>query len=107
MIKEPDFIAELYYHTAEEGGRATFAVTGYRPHIKFDVHEMQTSGSQHFIGTSQIYPGDNVMCKITMVSPQIFKNLLEVGSKFKFMEGSRVIGFGVVNEILNPILLKK
>ena len=46
---EPSFIAILKYRTAEEGGRKTFANSGYRPAIKFPFSEMLTTGIQNFI----------------------------------------------------------
>jgi translation elongation factor EF-Tu-like GTPase len=45
----PDFIALLKYRTSADGGRQTPAFSGYRPTIKFDFAEMQTSGQQTFI----------------------------------------------------------
>jgi translation elongation factor EF-Tu-like GTPase len=47
--KQADFIATLTYRTTEQGGRKTAAVSGYRPQVKFDFAEMQTSGQQTFI----------------------------------------------------------
>jgi translation elongation factor EF-Tu-like GTPase len=97
----PDFIATLKYYTAEEGGRRTPAKSGYRPQIKFDFEEMQTSGQQTFIDKEIVYPGDTVKAEIKMLSPMIFNTRLSNGMTFQFREGARVIGIGQIIEILN------
>ena len=51
MIKNADFIAELRYRTIEQGGRKTPVSSGYRPQLKFNFTEMQTTGHQFFIRT--------------------------------------------------------
>ena len=99
--RAPDFIATLKYHTTEEGGRLTPANSGYRPQVKFDFEEMQTSGQQVFIDKEVVYPGDTVMAEITMASPGIFKGRLLEGMTFEFREGAKIIGTGTVVEILN------
>jgi len=108
MVKSPDFIAELYYRTTEEGGRKTpvFA-TGYRPQVKFPFIEMQTSGQQTFLNKDIVYPGETVIAEIAIISPQFFFNKLNIGSEFDFREGSRIIGTGKIIEILNQDLLFK
>jgi elongation factor Tu len=62
---------------------------------------MQTSGQQVFIDKEVVYPGDTVKAEITMASPGIFRGRLSEGMAFGFREGSRVIGTGMVIEILN------
>ena len=105
MNKSPDFIAELYYRTAEEGGRNTPAFSGYRPQVKFSFSEMQTSGQQKFLGTDRANPGDTVKAEIAILSPHFFLKQLFVGIKFEFREGSRIVGTGKILEILNRDLL--
>jgi translation elongation factor EF-Tu-like GTPase len=55
--RSPDFVATLIYRTTEEGGRRTPAKSGYRPQVKFDFVEMQTSGQQVFMDKEWVYPG--------------------------------------------------
>jgi translation elongation factor EF-Tu-like GTPase len=99
-----DFIAVLKYHAAEEDGRSTPAYSGYRPHVKFDFEEMQTSGQQVFIGKETVLPGDTVTAEITIASPKIFKNQLSCGMVFEFREGAKIIGTGRIIKILNSEL---
>lgn len=102
-----DFIAELQYLTTEQGGRNTpvFA-TGYRPQIKFDFNEMQTSGQLTIIDKEIVYPGDKVEAKIKILSPDYFANCLTEGMNFEFREGSKVIGTGEIKYIVNDKLEK-
>jgi len=101
-----DFIAELQYLTTEQGGRQTPAHSGYRPQVKFDFTEMQTSGQQTFIDKETVYPGDTVNAKIKIVSPDYFAGSLTEGMKFEFREGATLIGTGQIKDIVNDKLEK-
>ena len=67
------FIAELKYKTAEEGGRKTPAYNGYRPQVKFNFSEKQTSGSQKFLDKEKANPGETITSEITVLTPDFFK----------------------------------
>ncbi len=105
-FKMVDFIAKLQYLTTEQGGRKTPAINGYRPQLKFDFTEMQTSGQQTFIGKETVFSGDTVEAKIKMLSPDYFAGCLKEGMEFEFREGSRIIGTGEIKYIVNDKLLK-
>ncbi len=102
-----DFIADLQYLKTEQGGRKTpvFA-TGYRPQIKFDFDDMQTSGQQTFLNKDIVYPGETVEASIKIISVKHFENTLTEGMIFEFREGSRIIGTGKITDILNDKLKK-
>ena len=106
-FKKVDFIAELTYFTIEQSGRKSPATSGYRPQIKFDFTEKQTSGQQTFIDKEIVYPGDKVLAKIKVLSPHFFSDSLEEGMKFEFREGARIIGIGELKNIINDRLEKK
>ena len=103
---QADFIATLTYLTAEQGGRKTPAKSGYRPHIKFDFDEMQTSGEQTFIDREIVFPGDTVEAEIKILSVKHFANKLTEGMTFDFSEGSILIGKGKIKRIKNETLKK-
>ena len=107
MTKNLDFIAKLKYRTIEKGGRKTLANFGYRPQLKFDFTEMQTSGHQFFIETNSVKPGETVLAQIGMNSTQFYENKLEIGMEFEFREGATIIGIGKIIKILNKSLKKK
>jgi hypothetical protein len=101
-----DFIAILTYKTAEQGGRKTAAKTGYRPQVKFDFEEMQTSGQQTFIDRELVFPGDTVEAEIKILSVDHFANKLTEKMMFEFREGATVIGTGIIKHIINDKLKK-
>jgi len=105
-FKKVDFIAELQYLTSEQGGRKTPAKSGYRPQVKFDFREMQTSGQQIFIDKETVFPGDKVDAKIKILSPDYFADSLTEGMNFEFREGATVIGTGQIKYIVNDRLEK-
>jgi translation elongation factor EF-Tu-like GTPase len=72
--------------------------------LAFSNH--QTSGQQKFLNKQIVYPGDKVSAEISIISTHFFIDKLEVGLRFDFMEGSRIIGTGVITGILNPVLQK-
>ena len=101
---EADFIATLTYLTTEQGGRQTPAFSSYRPQVKFEFAEMQTSGQQTFIDRNIVYPGDTVEAEIKIISVDYFAGQLKEKMKFDFREGSRIIGTGQIKHILNDKL---
>ncbi len=101
-----DFIATLTYKTTEQGGRKTPAQNGYRPQVKFDFDEMQTSGQQNFIDRELVFPGDTVEAEIKILSVDHFANKLNEKMEFEFREGATVIGRGIIKHIINDKLKK-
>jgi len=104
--KGVDFIAELKYLTPKEGGRKTPAFSGYRPAVRFEFSEMQTSGQQTFLNKQIVYPGDTVEAEIRIVSVEYFANCLAEGMTFEFREGPNIIGTGKIIKIVNDSLRK-
>jgi hypothetical protein len=103
-LSKADFIATLTYKTTEQGGRKTPAKSGYRPQIKFNFEEMQTSGEQTFIEHKMVFPGNMVNAEIKLLSPEYFENKLHYGTKFEFREGETIIGTGKIIHIINEKL---
>lgn len=101
-----DFIAELTYLTTQEGGRKSPAKSGYRPHVKFDFDDMQTSGQQTFIDKEWVNPGEDAMAKIKILATDHFAHSLTEGMKFEFREGAHLIGTGQIKYIVNSKLEK-
>lgn len=106
IFSKVDFIAELQYLTTAQGGRKTPACSGYRPQVKFDFTEMQTSGQQIFVDRETVYPGDKAEAKIKIFSPDYFANSLTEGMNFEFREGATLIGTGKIKRIINDKLEK-
>ena len=62
----------MTYLTVEQGGRKTPAFSGYRPQVKIEFAEMQTSGQQTFIDRQIVYPGDTIDAEIKIISVDYF-----------------------------------
>lgn len=108
MVKkrEPDFLAEIYYFSTEQGGRFHYASSGFRPQVKFDGRNEMTSGEQLFADRSKVFPGETVRAETRLLSPHFFNNFLFVGQGFDVKEGLAIVGRGKVLAIINPLLIK-
>lgn len=105
-FEEIDFLAELQYLTTENGGRNSYALSGYRPQVKFPFSEMTTSGQQIFIDKEYVFPGDNVEAKIKILSPELFQNMLYQNLNFEMREGAKIVATGKITRIINENLQK-
>lgn len=106
-LREPhanDFVAELTFPPATNGGPNTAHHSGYRPQLMFDFSPHQTSGRQIYLKKYTALPGESVTAMIKMASPNLFYGMLRAGQAFQFLEGDTLIGSGVVIEIFNPLL---
>ncbi|OED48099.1 hypothetical protein AB832_00385 [Flavobacteriaceae bacterium (ex Bugula neritina AB1)] len=102
-----DFIAELQFLTAEQGGRKNPAASGYRPHIEFEGHkDYITSGQQTYLGQDTVAPGETVLAEIAILSKEQFTSQLYEDMKFTFYEGKHIMGYGKIIEIVNMNLKK-
>lgn len=101
----PDFIARVMYLTAEQGGRKGYAISGYRPHVKFEGRKELTSGEQRFIDKEKVFPGETVTAEIRIIMKDIFKSSLFVGQNFEVMEGSRLVAREEILEVINSSLI--
>ena len=101
-----DFVAQLYFKSTEDGGRTSFALSGYRPQVKFNFTEMQTSGQQTYIDNQMVFPGDNINALIKLTTFEHLKGKLREGTTFEFLEGDRLIGTGRILILKNEELKK-
>ena len=99
-----DFVAQLCFKKTEDGGRTNFALSGYRPQVKFGFTEMQTSGQQTYIDNKMAFPGDNINALIKLTTKEHLNGKLREGSNFEFLEGDKVIGTGRILLIKNDEL---
>ena len=104
MDLKPHFLALLTYLTAEDGGRKTPAISGFRPGIKFPFNDDIFVSIQTFIDTDLAFPGDIINAEITLINTEYFNGKIYEGLDFDFFEGPTLIGHGVIKRILNPEL---
>jgi hypothetical protein len=106
--QKPDFIALLNYKSTENGGRKTAAHSKYRPLVEFPGLLPLTGGEQTFLDKEIVYPGENVLASIRIMSVDSFLNKLYVGQKFNICEvPGLVLGTGEILELVNKKLEKK
>jgi len=72
MENKTDFTAYLNFLPTESGGRKTAAKSGYRPQVEFEFTKITSSGSQNYIGRDLVFPGENILAEIRILSPQFF-----------------------------------
>lgn len=101
-----DFVAQLYFKKTEDGGRIDFALSGFRPQVKFNFAEMQTSGQQTYIDNKMAFPGDNINALIKLATTEHLKGQLKEGTTFDFLEGDTLIGTGRILKLKNEELIK-
>jgi len=92
----------VQFISAEAGGRSltTYIKEPYRPHLR--VGDGEYLGIEYIEGQDEpIPPGIGVNAKVKFVySPQVNYDALRVGEQFVVLEGSRIVGVGVVTGLL-------
>ena len=94
ITPHPEFVAEVYVLSKEEGGRHTPFFTNYRPQFYFRTTDVTGVVSLQE-GTEMVMPGDNVTIDVTLIHPIA----IEEGTRFSIREGGRTVGSGVVTTI--------
>lgn len=93
-----DIEAEIYFLTAEEGGRSVPAYTGYRPQFYYNEHDWDASHIYPDVEAAN--PGETVRAYLGFLSPQEHLGKVHVGMEFLIREGVRTVGKGVITKIL-------
>ncbi len=104
-MRAPDVEADITLLSTAEGGRAIPASSGYRPQHKV-LGEISTSATHHYIGCSELLPGQTAHGTITFMFPGAYPHCLWAGREIEILEGSRVVGRARITKILNPLLEK-
>ena len=91
----PEFEAEIYVLSKEEGGRHTPFFSNYRPQFYFRTTDV-TGACALPEGVEMVMPGDNIKMTVTLIAPIA----MEEGLKFAIREGGRTVGAGVVAKII-------
>ncbi|NPV09146.1 MAG: elongation factor Tu, partial [Anaerolineae bacterium] len=90
------FRAQVYVLRAEEGGRHTPFLPGYRP--QFYMRTLDVTGTILLPeGVEMVMPGDNIEMTVELITPVA----LEAGSRFAIREGGRTVGAGAITEVLD------
>lgn len=97
--------ATIYYLPEKEGGRKTWIGNGYRGQFFYDGKDWDAC--QNFINKDKCLPGENVDCYLITLSPQYHIGKFYLGKEFEIREGSKVVGRGIITEILRQDFLMK
>ena len=81
-------------------------VSGYHPHHHFEWADFQTSGIHDYRDACRHYPGEILSVWIGFPSWSYFGSDVSVGDYFEINEGSRLVGHGRVEEILETIIVE-
>jgi translation elongation factor EF-Tu-like GTPase len=105
-LPDSDLEADVTYVTTAEGGRKTPAKSGYRPTCDFGVPGVCNDSAHFFVGRTWVAPGESVLTKIHLISPESLKGRLHVGQSFEVKEGARVTARAVIVRLHNESLAK-
>ncbi len=90
--------ASMYLLRADEGGRLQPAFSGYRPGLY--IGPRQTDCAIYRDPDPVLPLGQSVDVQITLLHPEALGDALCVEATFVLKEGSRLVGRGVVTELL-------
>ncbi len=92
-------ITTITYIPTNRGGREGEILSDFRPQFYYDGEDWD---AEYSYGEYQkVNPGDTVDVGIRFRDPSIHRDKLVPGKLFLIREGHKVIGYGVVREILS------
>ena len=101
MNRRPHVRATITYLTTEEGGRQTPVFSGYQGQFHYQgEHDTGWLAVQYFSNRESVNPGDSVDCEIWFGTPEMHFHPIALGTRFHVQEGGRVVGNGIITEIL-------
>jgi hypothetical protein len=99
MTRPPDIIASVHFYSTEQGGRS-FATPPNIFKCPLEVEGEKFDCGLHLEKSGPLAPGARTTVPITLLSPEMVKPRLKVGSRFTLWE-MRTIAEGVVEQILS------
>ena len=94
------FKASIYVLSKEEGGRHTPFFKGYRPQFYFRTTDV-TGDITLPEGVEMVMPGDNIEIQVKLICPIAMESKMN----FAIREGGRTVGAGVVDSIVQCIVI--
>jgi len=93
-----NFTAVLSLFPTENGGRKKPVYDHYRPAFSFSSPN-QLTGEITFIGQTELQPGSTANIMVKLIPSRLVSLQLKGGDPFKIMEGNKIVGTGVIQEI--------
>lgn len=94
-----NFSALLSLLPTENGGRKRAVYDHYRPSFSFSTTN-HVSGEITFVGRHELQPGETAAIEVKLLSSRYVPAKLKSGDPFTIVEGDKVVGTGVIREIL-------
>ena len=86
------------------GTRKNPTVDGYRP-MHLVKENYLTTGVHHYYNVTHVPSNGIARGTITFITPEAYPCCMWIGKKINIQEGDRVVGWAIVTNIFNPILL--
>lgn len=103
--RSADFVAEVRFLPAADGGRAAAVRSGYR--ADHDLGLPNTlSGARHDYanGHADVDPGNTVFARLTLLAPELQIKRLHEGMTFSVREGPHIVALGKIIRVFNESL---
>lgn len=92
------FTAILSLFPTEQGGRKRPIYDHYRPSFSFNSAN-HFSGEVSFPELAEVKPGDTATAMVKLLPSKHITQHLKIGDSFTILEGQKVVGTGVIQEI--------
>jgi hypothetical protein len=98
-----DVLAEVRFLTALEGGKSSPVRGRYRPNHNFGMpaDRLTYIGQIEFAPGDEVAPGECRRVHIRFLSGGGLRELLSVGREWRIQEGSHLVAYGTVVELLS------
>jgi translation elongation factor EF-Tu-like GTPase len=103
-VRPADFEAEVAFLPTAQGGRESPARSGYRASHDFGLEGALNDAAHEYVGCESVAPGQSASAKLWLLAPHYQQGRLYSGFNFTVQEGARVVGHGVVTNVINASL---
>ena len=90
QLPSPELQADIYYLTAQEGGRKTPVASGYRGQFHYNGKDFDAM--QQFINKPWCQLGETVQVLLQTASPEFHAGQFYTGKAFEIREGAKTVG---------------
>ncbi len=100
MSSEPHLLAQVVFFGSDRGGREIPPQSGFHPQLEVGEHHTSCV-VEAVVSETTVMPFDiQHEVQLTLLFPEQYVACLADGSRMRLFEGSKVIGEGVVTEVL-------
>jgi translation elongation factor EF-Tu-like GTPase len=91
---------------SSDSGRKSPVMSGYRPNHRFGDRREINDALHTYEKDGWVQLGESVGAALSLSSPERLAGKLYVGMPFTVQEGGKIVGGGVITQILNPIVAR-